>query len=141
MEFVLIDGNSLINRAFYATPPMSNSKGEPTNAVYAFCNMLIKIKTRYGDEIYINLNYVVIVSKYNNGDETFYNITQLQGSYTSNIEVTPEEWERIRNNYIDAISLATEEDLSDKNKVDLIKAVLKTNGSSEEKTKILNELI
>ena len=42
-KFVLIDGNSLINRAFYATPPMSNSKGEPTNAVYAFCNMLIKI--------------------------------------------------------------------------------------------------
>ena len=44
-KFVLIDGNSLINRGFYATPPMSSSKGEPTNAVYAFCNMLIKIIT------------------------------------------------------------------------------------------------
>lgn len=42
-KFVLIDGNSLINRGFYATPPMSSSKGVPTNAVYAFCNMLLKI--------------------------------------------------------------------------------------------------
>ena len=42
-KFVLIDGNSLINRAFYATPPMSNSKGVPTNAVYAFINILLKI--------------------------------------------------------------------------------------------------
>ncbi len=42
-KFVLIDGNSLINRAFYATPPLSAPDGTPTNAVYAFMNMLIKI--------------------------------------------------------------------------------------------------
>ena len=42
-SLVLIDGNSLINRAFYATPPMSTKDGTPTNAVYAFINMLIKI--------------------------------------------------------------------------------------------------
>lgn len=42
-NLVLIDGNSLINRAFYATPPMSNSKGETTNAVFGFLKMLIKI--------------------------------------------------------------------------------------------------
>jgi len=42
-KFILIDGNSLINRAFYATPPMNASDGTPTNAVYAFMNMLIKI--------------------------------------------------------------------------------------------------
>lgn len=42
-KFVLIDGNSLINRAFYATPPMQASDGTPTNAVFAFMNMLIKI--------------------------------------------------------------------------------------------------
>ncbi len=42
-KFVLIDGNSLINRAFYATPPLSAPDGRPTNAVYAFMNMLIKI--------------------------------------------------------------------------------------------------
>lgn len=42
-NLVLIDGNSLINRAFYATPPLSTKDGKPTNAVYAFINMLIKI--------------------------------------------------------------------------------------------------
>ncbi len=40
---ILIDGNSLINRAFYATPPLSTKDGKPTNAVYAFINMLVKI--------------------------------------------------------------------------------------------------
>lgn len=39
----MIDGNSLINRAFYATPPLTAPDGRPTNAVYAFMNMLIKI--------------------------------------------------------------------------------------------------
>lgn len=42
-KFILIDGNSLINRAFYATPILTNAKGQPTNAVYAFVNMLVKI--------------------------------------------------------------------------------------------------
>ena len=42
-KLVLIDGNSLINRAFYATPPLSAKDGTPTNAVYAFSNMLVKI--------------------------------------------------------------------------------------------------
>lgn len=42
-KFVLIDGNSLINRGFYATPPMQAKDGTPTNAVFAFMNMLIKI--------------------------------------------------------------------------------------------------
>ncbi len=42
-KLVLIDGNSLINRAFYATPPLTDKIGNPTNAVYGFVNMLIKI--------------------------------------------------------------------------------------------------
>lgn len=50
-KLVLIDGNSLINRAFYATPPLSAKDGTPTNAVYAFVNMLVRIigdiKPRY----------------------------------------------------------------------------------------------
>ena len=43
MTLVLIDGNSLLNRAFYATPMLTNAKGEFTNAVYGFVNMLLKI--------------------------------------------------------------------------------------------------
>ncbi len=42
-KLVLIDGNSLINRAFYAINPLTDKNGAPTNAVYGFTNMLIKI--------------------------------------------------------------------------------------------------
>ena len=42
-KLVLIDGNSLINRAFYAINPLTDKNGEPTNAVYGFTNMLLKI--------------------------------------------------------------------------------------------------
>lgn len=44
-KLILIDGNSLINRAYYATPPLSNSEGLPTNAVYGFMNMLLRLVT------------------------------------------------------------------------------------------------
>lgn len=42
-KLVIIDGNSLLNRAFYALPPMTNSKGQPTGAIYGFTTMLFKI--------------------------------------------------------------------------------------------------
>ena len=42
-KLVLIDGNSLINRAFYAMPLLTNKKGEYTNAVFGFFNMFFKM--------------------------------------------------------------------------------------------------
>ncbi len=42
-KLVLIDGNSLINRAFYATQPFSTKDGVYTNAVFGFVKMYIKI--------------------------------------------------------------------------------------------------
>ena len=39
----LVDGNSYLYRAFYATPHLSNSRGTPTNAVYAFISMIKKL--------------------------------------------------------------------------------------------------
>ncbi len=42
-KLVLIDGNSLINRAFYAMPILTNKEGVPTNAVYGFMNMFFKM--------------------------------------------------------------------------------------------------
>lgn len=38
-----IDGNSLLNRAYYGIRYLSNSKGQPTNAVYGLLNIIIKI--------------------------------------------------------------------------------------------------
>lgn len=46
-KLILIDGNSLINRAFYALPILNNVKGEPVNAVYGFANMLIRAINDY----------------------------------------------------------------------------------------------
>ncbi len=42
-KLVLIDGNSLINRAFYAMPVLLTKDGVPTNAVYGFMNMFFKM--------------------------------------------------------------------------------------------------
>ncbi len=46
-NLLLIDGNSLINRAFYALPPLSNSKGEPMQGVFGFTTMLLKAMADY----------------------------------------------------------------------------------------------
>jgi len=40
----LVDGNSYVYRAFFATPHLSNSRGLPTNATYAFMNMIKKLQ-------------------------------------------------------------------------------------------------
>lgn len=42
-KWIIIDGNSIANRAFYAMPPLTNSQGLHTNAVYGFTNMLLKL--------------------------------------------------------------------------------------------------
>ena len=40
MKLMLIDGNSVLNRAFYGVPPLTNSKGFHTNAIFGFMNIL-----------------------------------------------------------------------------------------------------
>lgn len=42
-KLVLIDGNAIIHRAFHALPPLNNNDGLPTNAVYGFFMMVLKI--------------------------------------------------------------------------------------------------
>ena len=41
-KIVLIDGHSILNRAFYGVPDLSNAQGLHTNAVYGFLNILFK---------------------------------------------------------------------------------------------------
>ncbi|MGH2836855.1 MAG: hypothetical protein ACRDJY_00730, partial [Thermoleophilaceae bacterium] len=48
-ELFLIDGNSLVYRAFFALPEtIATSTGQPTNAIFGFASMLVKILTEYG---------------------------------------------------------------------------------------------
>lgn len=80
-KLVIIDGNSLINRAFYALPLLCNSKGEYSNAVFGFANCLLKaifeIKPKY---IAVALDY---------GKKTFRNT--LYDGYKGKRRPTPRE--------------------------------------------------
>lgn len=42
-KIVLIDGHSILNRAFYGLPDLTNAEGLHTNAVYGFLNIMFKI--------------------------------------------------------------------------------------------------
>lgn len=42
-KIVLIDGHSILNRAFYGVPDLSNAEGLHTNAVYGFLNIMLKV--------------------------------------------------------------------------------------------------
>src|SRR5438552_10752316 len=47
----LIDGPSLVYRAFFALPEsIATSKGQPTNAIFGFASMLVKILTEHGQQ-------------------------------------------------------------------------------------------
>jgi DNA polymerase I len=43
-RLIILDGHSLMNRAFYALPPLTNAEGLHTNALYGFTGMLFKMK-------------------------------------------------------------------------------------------------
>lgn len=51
---VLVDGSNYIYRAFYALPLLTNSKGFPTNAIYGFTTMLLKLRRE------LKPNYIVV---------------------------------------------------------------------------------
>ena len=42
-NFLLIDGNAILHRAYHAYPPLTNTKGEPVHAVYGFFTMLLGV--------------------------------------------------------------------------------------------------
>lgn len=57
-EVIIIDGNSIINRAFYGVPTLVNKDGIHTNAVYGFFNMLFKMLQTH-DPDYISVAFDV----------------------------------------------------------------------------------
>ena len=46
---ILVDGSSYLYRAFHALPPLTNSQGEPTGAIYGVINMLRRLLRDYPD--------------------------------------------------------------------------------------------
>ena len=80
-KFFIIDGSSYIFRAFFGVPNLSNSKGQPTNAVYGFLKML---KNTLG--IY-KPSHIVIAQ--DSREETFRK--KLYPEYKANREAMPEE--------------------------------------------------
>lgn len=79
-ELILIDGNSLLFKAFYATKYMVNRNGIPTNGVYGFARMVEKI-------ISTNPKYVIVAFDY--GKKTFRN--ELLDTYKATRKETPQE--------------------------------------------------
>jgi len=46
-RLILVDGSSFLFRAYHAIPPLTNAKGQPTNAIYGVANMLRKVMADY----------------------------------------------------------------------------------------------
>ena len=54
MNFLVIDGNSILNRAFYGIKVLTTKDGRFTNAIYGFMNILLKLEqSEKPDEIAI----------------------------------------------------------------------------------------
>ena len=80
-KFVIIDGNNLMFRAFYALPQLANFDGEISNAVFGFTNMIVKIIKE------VEPKYMAVtfdVSKKNFRHQTF-------AEYKGTRKPTPEE--------------------------------------------------
>lgn len=50
MKLLVLDGNSIVNRAFYGIRLLTNKKGEYTNAIYGFLNILLRLQEMSGAE-------------------------------------------------------------------------------------------
>lgn len=78
---MIIDGSSLLYRAFFALPPLKNALGIPTNAVYGFLTMLVKLYETIGPD------YVAIA--FDKGKQTFR--TELYPDYKGNRPEAPDD--------------------------------------------------
>ena len=85
-ELFLIDGNSLAYRAFFALPEsIATSTGVPTNAIFGFASMLVKILTEYGPKA-----TVVVWDAGSSGRKEIYQEYKAQRS--SRPDLLKEQW-------------------------------------------------
>ena len=77
----LVDGSGYIFRAFYAVAPLRTKDGFPTNALFGYLRMLLKLLTAADSE------HVVVV--FDSGKETFR--TEMYDQYKANRKECPEE--------------------------------------------------
>ena len=80
-RFVILDGSSLMYRAFYALPPLTDSQGRPTNAIFGFSNMLTKLLGELQPD--------KLVIAFDKGRTTFR--TERYAEYKGTRDKTPEE--------------------------------------------------
>src|SRR5205809_5603845 len=82
----LIDGNSLAYRAFFALPEsIATSTGVPTNAIFGFASMLVKIPTDYGPKA-----TVVVWDAGSSGRKEVY--TDYKAQRSSRPDLLREQW-------------------------------------------------
>ncbi len=85
-ELYLIDGNSLVYRAFFALPEsIATSTGFPTNAIFGFASMLVKILTEHGTK-----PTVVVWDAGSSGRKEVY--PEYKGTRSSRPDLLKEQW-------------------------------------------------
>jgi DNA polymerase-1 len=85
-QLFLIDGNSLAYRAFFALPEsIATSTGMPTNAIFGFASMLVKILTDYGPKA-----TVVVWDAGDTGRKTLY--AEYKAQRTTRPDLLKEQW-------------------------------------------------
>ncbi len=81
-RLMILDGSSLLFRAFYALPPLTSPQGEYTNAVHGFSNMLVKLMQDYKPDR--------MAVAFDKSRHTFR--TDIYAEYKGTREKTPEEF-------------------------------------------------
>ncbi|WP_432647630.1 DNA polymerase I [Mitsuokella sp.] len=80
-RFIVLDGSSLIYRAFYALPDFNDSHGQPTGAIFGFSNMLTKLMTEQKPDL--------MALAFDKSRHTFR--TERYAAYKGTRDKTPEE--------------------------------------------------
>ena len=80
-KLVLLDGSSLVHRAFYALPPMTTTSGVHTNAVFGLASMLIKLLTDTRPDY--------VVAAFDKSRTTFR--TEIYSDYKAHRKETPDD--------------------------------------------------